>query len=92
MSYAKVVLGVFCSLLFIASLSAHAQTTFGIWVNAHELATLPMSGPAWTALKQRADTVVGPPLISDQTSSNNASFWQKRLCSREPAISVIGCR
>jgi len=79
MSYAKVVLGVFCSLLFIASLSAHAQTTFGIWVNAHELATLPMSGPAWTALKQRADTVVGPPLISDQTSSNNVVVLAKAL-------------
>jgi hypothetical protein len=54
---------------------------FGIWVNATSSPHCRCRG-GWTALKQRADTVVGPPLISDQTSSNNVVVLAKRLCSR----------
>src|SRR5690348_4357083 len=62
-----------------ASLAVHAQTTNGIWVNARELSTLPMSGPAWTALKKRADTVAGIPNLADQSQNDNIYVLARAL-------------
>jgi hypothetical protein len=79
MHFRQAALAVLCTLSCFTSVPVHAQTTFGIWVNAGELATLPMSGPAWLALKKRADTVLGVPLISDQAQSNNVAVLAKAL-------------
>jgi len=59
--------------------AAHAQSANGIWVNAHELATLPMSGPAWTALKTRADAAAPIPNLADQSQHDNIYVLAKAL-------------
>ncbi len=79
MQLRQAALAVLCTLSFFTSIPVRAQTTFGIWVNARELATLPISGPAWLALKKRADVVLGIPLISDQTQGNNVAVLAKAL-------------
>lgn len=79
MQLRQAALAVLCTLSFFTSIPVRAQTTFGIWVNARELSTLPISGPAWLALKKRADVVLGIPLISDQTQSNNVAVLAKAL-------------
>ena len=37
------------------STTTAAAASKGIWISRDEIMTLPMSGPAWTALKKQAD-------------------------------------
>ena len=54
--------------------SGYSQTSNGIWITAAELASLPMSGPAWNALKAQADASTGTPDLGNQDSE------QQRQC------------
>jgi hypothetical protein len=45
----------------------------GIWTSAAELASKPMSGAAWSALKSTADEALGTPNISDQDSKHDTN-------------------
>jgi Chitobiase/beta-hexosaminidase C-terminal domain/Alginate lyase len=51
----------------------------GMWISASELAALPMSGPAWTAVKNEADSPAGTPDLSDQDQRNNVTVLAKAL-------------
>jgi hypothetical protein len=53
--------------------------TSGMWISAAELAALPMSGPAWTALKNEADSPAGTPDLSNQDQRNNVTVLAKAL-------------
>ena len=49
----------------------HPSTLAGALYNAGDLAWLPMSGPAWAALKAQADSAIGSPNISDQDDASD---------------------
>ncbi len=51
----------------------------GIWLTAQELAALPTSGTAWTALVKAANASAGTPQISDQDSNNDVYVLAKAL-------------
>jgi hypothetical protein len=51
----------------------------GIWISHEEIARLPMSGPAWDALKEHADAPAGVPVVSDQDQDNNVDVLAKAL-------------
>ena len=51
----------------------------GIWISKEEIAQLPMSGTAWTALKKAADSPAGTPLLSNQDQDNNVLVLAKAL-------------
>lgn len=51
----------------------------GIWLTDAEIQSLPMSGPAWDALKAQADLPAGTPDLSDQDQMNNVYVLAKAL-------------
>ncbi len=51
----------------------------GIWISHDEIMTLPMSGPAWDALKEQADQPAGTPDLSNQDQMNNVYVLAKAL-------------
>jgi hypothetical protein len=51
----------------------------GIWISRAEIMALPMSGPAWNALKAQADKPAGIPKLSDQNQNNNVYVLAKAL-------------
>ena len=51
----------------------------GIWTSADELASLPMSGPAWNSLKAAADTPAGLPRINDLNDPTDVRVMAKAL-------------
>jgi len=66
--------------LGLASLAPAAPAaTKGIWITHDEIMALPMSGPAWAALKKQADLPAGTPLLSNQDQNNNVYVLAKAL-------------
>jgi hypothetical protein len=59
--------------------AAPVAPSIGMWINAQEIAKLPMSGAAWTYLKTQADKAVGAVTLSDQESSANVNVMAKAL-------------
>src|SRR6185369_10210084 len=59
--------------------SAAFSQTGNIWINRTEIATLPMSGPAWDQLKAWADQPAGIPNLADQDQMNNVYVLAKAL-------------
>ena len=53
--------------------------TTGIWLSTGEIQALPMTGPAWTALKAQADLSAGIPDLSNQDQMNNVNVLAKAL-------------
>jgi hypothetical protein len=51
--------------------STQAGQHTGIWISRDELASLPMSGPAWQQLKAAADGDLGKAEIADQDSNHD---------------------
>jgi hypothetical protein len=51
----------------------------GLWIGRAELATLPMSGPAWVALNAAAGKTCTPPQLSDQEDMANVCVLAKAL-------------
>lgn len=51
----------------------------GVWISRDEIMALPMSGPAWNALKAQADQPAGIPVLSDQDQTNNVYVLAKAL-------------
>jgi hypothetical protein len=51
----------------------------GIWITRDEIMALPMSGKAWTALKEQADVSAGTPDVSNQDQMNNVYVLAKAL-------------
>jgi flagellar hook capping protein FlgD/IPT/TIG domain-containing protein/alginate lyase len=60
-------------------LAPTAPAAAGIWISRAEIQALPMSGPAWNALKAQADQPPGTPLLSDQDQMNNVYVLAKAL-------------
>ncbi len=58
----------------------------GVWISHDQLMKLPMSGPAWTALKQVADSDIGTPNMSDQNSPNPERTWGTALVAARTAV------
>lgn len=58
---------------------AIATASRGIWISRQEVQALPMSGPAWDALKAQADLPAGTPNVSDQDQMNNVYVLAKAL-------------
>ncbi len=56
-----------------------AVDSTGIWISAREIAALPMSGPAWTNVKSRADQACGTPDIANQDSNVDTCVLAKAL-------------
>ena len=79
MKLANIATALLALLVFAIPISVRGQTASGIWVNAKELSTLPMTGPAWIALKARADANPGLPLLNDQAQMNNVYVLAKAL-------------
>jgi hypothetical protein len=50
-----------------------------IWLSADEVQALPVSGPAWEHIKGAADSVIGPPNLSDQDQDHNVLILAKAL-------------
>src|SRR5437667_4362122 len=66
--------------LGLASLAPAAPAaTKGIWITRDEIMALPMSGPAWAALKKQADLPAGTPVLSSQDQNNNVYVLAKAL-------------
>jgi hypothetical protein len=59
--------------------SAAPVPSRGIWISRAEIMALPMSGPAWNALKAQANKSAGLPRLSDQDQSNNVHVLAKAL-------------
>ncbi len=53
--------------------------TTGIWTSREELASIPMSGAAWTRLKSEADASAGSPDVSNQDDPVNVRIMAKAL-------------
>ena len=51
----------------------------GVWINKSEIAALPMSGSAWTALLSRANTTCTTPDLSNQDDMANVCVLAKAL-------------
>src|SRR5689334_23055900 len=75
----RIAITVSTALVLSTPLLGHAQTANGIWVNAGELSALPMSGPAWNALKAWADAPPASPNLADQSQRDNISVLAKAL-------------
>lgn len=56
-----------------------AEPMQGIWIGPREIAALPTSGSAWTALKAAADRSCGTPDLSDQSDPANVCVMAKAL-------------
>jgi hypothetical protein len=56
-----------------------ASANRGIWISDAELAKLPTTGPAWTAMKAEADEATGTPDVSDQEDPVNVRVMAKAL-------------
>jgi hypothetical protein len=50
-----------------------------IWITREEVRALPMSGPAWTALKSKADSPAGTPNLSNQDDNCDVIVLAKAL-------------
>jgi hypothetical protein len=62
----------FLLLLLGLSPSLDAQTpSKGIWLSREEIAALPVTGTAWSAMKAAADSAWGTPKLSDQNDPDN---------------------
>lgn len=59
--------------------AAPVAPSIGMWINAQEIAALPMSGVAWTSLKAQADKASGTVTLSDQDSNANVNVMAKAL-------------
>ncbi len=59
--------------------AAPVAPTIGMWLNAQEIAALPMTGTAWTYLKAQADQTSGFVTLSDQDSDANVKVLAKAL-------------
>jgi hypothetical protein len=66
-------------LLGIAGMSGSAMAAPHIWITRNEILALPMSGPAWNALKAQADQPAGTPQLSNQDQMNNVYVLAKAL-------------
>jgi hypothetical protein len=55
------------------------QVSAAIWMTRAEIQALPMSGPAWNALKEQADMPAGIPDLSDQDQYNDVYVLAKAL-------------
>ncbi len=55
------------------------ETYLGIWLTQEELASLPISGPAWDQLKAAADQDPGKPDLADKDQMNNVYVLAKAL-------------
>ncbi len=51
----------------------------GVWLSREEILALPMSGPAWQAVKAQADQPAGTPNVSNQDQMNNVYVLAKAL-------------
>jgi hypothetical protein len=58
-------------LLFLFSNHFLLQAQVGIWTSAAELSGIPVSGPAWEAVKNGADQNFYPPVIADNNHNSN---------------------
>ncbi len=58
---------------------ATVDSVSGIWVNAQEIAALPMSGTAWTNVKSTADKACGLPDLANQDSNRDVCVLAKSL-------------
>ena len=65
--------------LHTVQVDALPQPTLGMWLNAEELAALPMDGPAWDYLKTTADQPTPMPDLSDQNCDANVRVLAKAL-------------
>ncbi len=66
----------------LAPTSAAAPPTgpsAGLWISSDEVRRLPMSGPAWSALRAAADGGTGTPTLCDQNSNSNVLVLAKAL-------------
>ncbi|MFN8491084.1 MAG: alginate lyase family protein [Caldilineaceae bacterium] len=59
--------------------AAPVVPTIGMWLNAQEIAALPMAGTAWTYLKAQADQASGAVTLSNQDSDANVNVLAKAL-------------
>ncbi len=50
-----------------------ASSRPGLWISTSEVSSKPMTGPAWSQLKARADGSLGTPKISDQESNHDVN-------------------
>ena len=51
----------------------------GIWISQAEIQALPTSGPAWSAVRARADAPAGSPDLSNQDQDHNIAMLAKAL-------------
>lgn len=65
--------------LLLSSFAWSRPAAAEIWITRDEIQRLPMSGPAWTALKSRADQPAGTPDISDPNETNDTNVLAKAL-------------
>jgi IPT/TIG domain-containing protein/flagellar hook capping protein FlgD/alginate lyase len=61
------------------ALVSAATSTPGIWISRQEILALPMSGPAWNALKAQADRPAGTPDVGNQDETANVYVLAKAL-------------
>jgi hypothetical protein len=65
--------------LLVSSVAWTRSAAADIWISHDEIMSLPMAGPAWNALKTRADQPAGIPLISDPDETNDVNVLAKAL-------------
>ncbi len=68
----KSLLTVFITLFILGVWTTFALAQIDIWTSAEELASIPMSGPAWDALLDGANQDCSNPDISDHNDNTNA--------------------
>ncbi len=56
---------------FLFVLETHSQAQLGLWSSASELASKPMNGPGWEAVKIAADQNFYPPVIENNNHPSN---------------------
>src|SRR4051812_29542881 len=59
-----------CQPTALPSGTGGSTPTAGIWINAKEIAALPVSGAAWTSVRAAATKAWGTPTIADQNSDD----------------------
>ena len=68
--------------LGVAAAPAAAQENDGeggIWISRAEVQRLPVGGPAWSALSQRADEPLGKADIADQDTEHDVTTFAAAL-------------
>jgi len=79
MFLARALISMVIASLLVSCGGSARPVSAAVWMTRSEIQALPMSGPAWAALKARADSSAGTPNLSDQDQNNDVYVLSKAL-------------